>query len=168
MREQARKQAAGQQAAGSQAAAAPPSPVPARATQRQPVVLGPVSAEENRPISADRSRYMDRSIPLASAPITIYQDRSQPLIEEAPEAIRPLMESAKRRKKKKQAEEEEVVTEIVPVTSSIGMQNYEKADAVQTRFAIDNDSLRNYVVIREVLGPPRSRKPYLPGIKNRE
>jgi hypothetical protein len=162
MREQQRKQAA-----------AAPSPVPARATQRQAVVLGPVSAEENRPIyidrstSADRSSYTDRSIPLPTPSINIYQDRSQPLIEETPEAIRPLMESAKRRKKKKQADEE-VVEEIVPTTSSIGMQNYEKVDAVQTRFALDKDSLRKYVVIREVLGPPRSRKRHMPGVKNRE
>jgi hypothetical protein len=78
-----------------------------------------------------------------------------------------LIESAKRKKRKKQADDE-VVEEIVPVTSSIGMQNYEKVDAVQTRFALDRDSLRKYVVIREVLGPPRSRKPHLPGVKNRE
>jgi hypothetical protein len=156
MREQARKQALGQQAA-----AAPPAPVPARAAQRQPVVLGPVSAEENRPI------YADRSIPLPTAPIPTYPDRSQPLVEEPPEEIRPLMESAKRRKKKVQVAEE-VVEEIVPIASSIGMQNYEKVDAIQTRFALDKDSLRKYVVIREVLGPPRSRKRYMPGIKNRE
>ena len=136
-------------------------PAPIRASQRQANILGPVSAEENQPIRADRS------IPLPSARINVYQDRSQPIVEEPPEAIRPLMESAKRRKKKKQADDE-VVVEIVPTTSSIGMQNYEKVDAVQTRFALDKDSLRKYVVIREVLGPPRSRKRHLPGVKNRE
>ncbi len=139
----------------------PPAPVPARTVQRQAVVLGPVSAEENQSI------YADRSIPLPAPAITVTRDRSLPIIEEPPEAIRPLMESAKRTRNKKQADAE-VVEEIVPVTSSIGMQNYEKADAVQTRFALDWDSMRKYVVIREVLGPPRSRKPYLPGIKNRE
>ncbi len=148
------------QAAVSHAAAVPP-PVSARANQRQTAILGPVSAEENQPIRADRS------IPLPAASINVYQDRSLPIVEEPPEAIRPLMESAKRKKKKKQVDEE-VVEEIVPPVSSIGMQNYEKADAVQTRFALDWDSMRKYVVIREVLGPPRSRKPHLPGVKNRE
>ncbi len=137
------------------------APVPARTPQRQAVVLGPVSAEENQPI------YADRSIPLPAPAITVTRDRSLPIMEDTPEEIRPLMESAKRKKKQKQANLE-VVEEIVPATSSIGMQNYEKADAVQTRFALDGDSLRKYIVIREVLGPPRSRKPHLPGIKNRE
>jgi hypothetical protein len=156
MREQARKEAAGQ------AESLPMrTPAPVRASQRQPTILGPVSAEENRPI------YADRSIPLPTPSINVTRDRSLPIVEEPPEEIRPLMESAKRRKKKKQAGDE-VVEEIVPTTSSIGMQNYEKVDAVQTRFALDRDSLRKYVVIREVLGPPRSRKRHLPGVKNRE
>jgi hypothetical protein len=157
MRAQKAKDAAALRDLAPQAASSTISPPPPiRTSQRQANILGPVSAEENQPTRADRS------IPL---PINIYQDRSQP--EEPPEAIRPLMESAKRRKKKKQANDE-VVEEIVPTTSSIGMQNYEKVDAVQTRFALDKDSLRKYVVIREVLGPPRSRKRHLPGMKNRE
>jgi hypothetical protein len=154
MREQARKQAAGQ---APSPAMRPPAPV--RASQRQPTILGPVSAEENQPV------YADRSIPLA---MNVTRDRSLPIVEEPPEAIRPLMESARRRKKEVQANNDEVVEEIVTPASSIGMQNYEKVDAVQTRFALDRDALRKYVVIREVLGPPRSRKPHLPGVKNRE
>ena len=160
MRAQKAKDAAALRDLAPQAASSTISPPPPiRTSQRQANILGPVSAEENQPTRADRS------IPLPATPINVYQDRSQP--EEPPEAIRPLMESAKRRKKKKQANDE-VVEEIVTPASSIGMQNYEKVDAVQTRFALDKDSLRKYVVIREVLGPPRSRKRHLPGVKNRE
>ncbi len=161
------------EAAAQSASATTRPPVPMSVAQRQAVVLGPVSAEENQPV------YADRSIPLPLPPVAVsqdrsvlqdrlvIQDRSQPISEDPPEAIRTLLETAKRKKRKKLAEGE-TVEEIVPRASSIGMQNYEKADAVQTRFVLDKDVLRQYIVIREVFGPPRSRKPHLPGVKNRE
>jgi hypothetical protein len=145
MREQARKQTAGQAA----------SPTPPRASQRQPTILGPVSAEENRPI------YADRSIPLPTPTVNVTRDRSIPIVEEPPEEIRPLMESAKRKKKKKA--DAEVVEEIV---QPVATDAYDQAASVRRHIAFDKDALRTFMVTREILGPPRAKKPHRPGMRS--
>jgi hypothetical protein len=153
MRAQKMKDAAAQGASSTM----PTPPPPSRMSQRQADILGPVSAEENQPVRADRS------IPL---PASSYQDRSQPVTEEPPEAIRPLMELAKR-KKKLVPVNDEVVEEIVSPVSSLGMQNYEKVDAVRRQIPLDKDALRTFIVTRELLGPPRSKNPHRPGMRSK-
>jgi hypothetical protein len=152
MREQKRKQAL--------AGESPPAPVSARP-------LGAVSAEENRAASASA-----RTALVANSEDQFFQDVQQ----EVPEEIKPLMEQARRTKKKKRDDKQagnqpvsdEPVERLVKDVSSIGMQNYEKVDAVRKRFVLDRDAIRNYVITREVLGPPRSRKPFRPAMKDRE
>ena len=148
MREQKRKAAL--------AGEIPAAPVSARP-------LGAVSAEENR-----AATIVDQIASSSSAGDLSVQNVQQ----EVPDEIKPLMEQARRTKKKKrddkqagnQSASDETVERLVKDVSSIGMQNYEKVDAVRPRFVLDTDSIRNYVVTREVLGPPRSRKPYRAGV----
>jgi hypothetical protein len=172
MREQKRKQALGE--------------VPLVAERVQP--LGAVNAEENRaPSAPDRSAYIpdrttfipdratsisDRAAYASASEAQFFQDAQQ----DVPEQLKPMIEQARRKKQKKRDEKQagnrltsdEPIERIVPATSTIGMQNYEKVDAVQKRFALDRDSIRTYVITREVLGPPRSRKPHRPAMKDRE
>jgi hypothetical protein len=150
MREQQRKQAAAQA-----------TPVPARAAQRQAVVLGPVSAEENRPV------YRDQPAPMPAPVINPDRGQSYAYPDQTPEEIRPLMDSAKRRKKKKQAQPDvEKVEEIVsPV--AMGVDAYEQIATARRAIRFDKDSLRTFIVTREVLGPPRAKRPHRPGNRQR-
>ncbi len=150
MREQKRKLAALQ-----------PNPAPARTSQRQAVVLGPVSAEENQPI------YRDQLSPLPTPVINPDRGQSYSYPDQTPEEIRPLMDSAKRRKKKKQAQAGgEKVEEIVsPVM--MGPDAYEQVATVRRGIRFDRSSLRTFMVTREVLGPPRAKRPHRPGNRQR-
>jgi hypothetical protein len=146
--------------------------VPLVAERVQP--LGAVSAEENRAasISGRSTSISDRAAYASASEAQFFQDVQQ----EVPEQIKPMIEQARRTKKKKRDEaqagnrltSDEPIERIAQTTSTIGMQNYEKVDAVQKRFALDRDSIRTYVITREVLGPPRARKPHRPAMKDRE
>lgn len=150
MREQQRKQA--QQGAPNQSSAAQAASLRQAVQQvraRQPAPLGAVSAEENQSMPRERE---DRS-------------RITPTISEE---LRQVVESTRRSKQKKQeaaqAEaQEERVEEIVSPASSEAA--YEIVTTARRRIAFDMDALRTFVVTREVLGPPRFRKPHRPGVR---
>ncbi|HZK76463.1 MAG TPA: hypothetical protein VFD13_06100 [Candidatus Kapabacteria bacterium] len=155
MREQQRKQAqqnAPKQGASTQSSVAQAASLRQAVQQvraRQPAPLGAVSAEENQSIPRERE---DRS-------------RVTPTISEE---LRAVVESTRRLKQKKQAEaqaatQEERVDEIVSPASSEAA--YEIVTTARRRIAFDMDALRTFVVTREVLGPPRVRKPHRPGIR---
>jgi len=120
------------------------------------VPLGAVSAQDNSPLSTSD---------LISTPEPgdqFFQDADR----EVPEQIKPVIEYARKAKKKKREERQPI--EKIAEVSSIGMQNYEKVDALRKHFVLDRVAIRNYVITREVLGPPRSRKPFHPAMKDRE
>jgi hypothetical protein len=150
MREQKRKEAAQSRAE------APP-----QTRQRTSVPLGPVSAEENRPI------YQAQQSQVPSQPPDYDRTRSYSQQVEPPKEIQPLLDSMKRRKAKKQEQQnDEQVEEIVqPVV--MGPDAYDQVATVRRSISFDPDSLRTFVVTREVLGPPRAKRPHRPGVRQR-
>lgn len=147
MREQQRKQA--------QQGATPPSPArqsllrqsavqQLRARQAEP--LGAVTAEENESRPLERE---DRS-------------RTTPTI---PEEIRVIVNETRlaKLKQRKEQEPEERVEEIV--TTAASERAYDITVTAKRRIAFNTNALRTFVVTREVLGPPRVRKPHRPGIR---
>lgn len=152
MREQQRKQAqqgGPKQSPASQAASLRQAVQQVRA--RQPAPLGAVTAQENQSPPPERE---DRS-------------RIAPIV---PEEIRAIVELTRRSKQITQEEapvdsQEERVEEIVPPASS--EQAYETVASVRRRISFDKGALRTFIVTREVLGPPRFRKPHRPGIRGR-
>jgi len=161
MRAQKMKDAAMQAASSTM----PPPPSPSRMSQRAAEILGPVSAEENKLV------YADRSIPLPTVAAAITRDRSLP--EDAPEALRPLIESTKRKKRKKPASDEpvsygsatdETVEEIVP---PVAADAYDQVSSIRRHIALDRSALRTFIVTRELLGPPRAKQPHRPGMRSK-
>jgi hypothetical protein len=152
MREQQRKQAqqdAPKPSSAAQAASLRQAVQQVRA--RQPAPLGAVSAEENQSIPLER------------------EDRSRIAPETTPEEIRSMLESTRRSKRKKreaaqaEAPEERVEEIVAPAPSDEAA--YETVASVRRRISFDTDALRTFVVTREVLGPPRFRKPHRPGVR---
>ena len=151
MREQQRKQAlqrAPQQSTAAQAASLRQAAQQVRA--RQPAPLGAVTAEENQSLPRERE---DRS-------------RITPTISEE---LRMVVESVRRSKQQRQEEakvesQQASVEEIVSPSSS-DEAAYETVASVRRRIAFDRDALRTFIVTREVLGPPRFRKPHRPGVR---
>jgi len=122
-----------------------------RAVPRTP--LGAVTAEENESPAA---RFIERAREGARTALGA---------NEMPDDVRAMMEASRRSKKKKADEtQSEVVEEIVAPASE---NAYEAVAIAKRRIPLDKDALRTFVVTREVLGPPRYRKPHRPGIRGR-
>ena len=138
MREQQRKQAQEN-----------PAPLRTMREQREPAVLGPVTAEENK-VEPER---IDRSIVVP---------------DQATQEARQKLDNIRRAKKKKrEAAQEENVERIVKPMAPASDAAYETVASVRTRIPLDAESLRTFMVTREILGPPRYRKPHRPGVRNR-
>ncbi len=80
-----------------------------------------------------------------------------------PESVRAMVEAAQKAKPAPNSQAE-TVEEIVPPASEIP---YEQKVKVQRRIPLDSESLRTFVVTREILGPARFRNPHRPGIQGR-
>ena len=128
------------------------NPTPPQRTmrqQREPAVLGPVTAEENR-----------------TEPLRV--DRSIVVPDQATEEARQKLEDIRRAKKKKrEAARQEQVESIVKPFAPASDAAYETTASVRRRIPLDAESIRTFVVTREILGPPRVRNPHRPGVRNR-
>lgn len=131
--------------------------------QPQREVLGPVSAEENRSVATAYNSPMDE--PQATVPQPSYLDMM-------PQELQKFVEGQRPKKKKKRAKEEvvdrqgkrqEKVEEIVTPIST-GPDAYEESTLHRPKIRFDSDALRTFIVTREVLGPPRAKRPHRPGI----
>ncbi len=128
--------------------------IPTQPAPPQRVALGAVTAEENE------------------SPIVRWVDRTKAAFteEDIPEAVRAVQEaSAKAKQNLAQAlireQPIERVEEIVSPASS--EKAYEITATVHRRIPLDINALRTFMVTREVLGPPRFRKPHRPGVRGR-
>ena len=63
---------------------------------------------------------------------------------------------------------EDVIPAPVVVAAPKVVDAYEQVTVARRRISFDKQSLRTFFVTREVLGPPRSRKPFQLGIKAHE
>jgi hypothetical protein len=103
-------------------------------------------------------------------PVTDEPDRFlQQMEADVPESIRPLFEAARKpkRKKSKPVEPEEPVERIVADIPVVEVSAYDAVAPVRRRIRFDKEALQAFMVTREVLGPPRAKRPHRPGIRNR-
>ncbi|GEM_PF-2406319 len=129
--------------------------------------LGAVTAEENR---SDVPKAMTAR-EFAPREFTAKEFASREFTPEgAPEQVRSLIESRKKTKRRKERPQErpqgneERVEEIVSPASESA---YETANVAPRRVPIGTEALRTFMVTREILGPPRSKRPHRPEFRNR-
>ncbi len=115
----------------------------------------------NLPLPGSDNSYRSTP-PVADEP---YVDSDEP---ELPPEIQRMLQYSRQRTPapiERQAEEvqPEVVETIVPTLapeSPLMADAYAIAGPTRRRFVFDREAVRTFVVTREVLGPPRSRKPF--------
>jgi len=119
---------------------------------------GPVTAAQNRMESyAESSSLYSRAEALRRETGQFLQQAQT----SEPEDAKPLVVDNDRA-----TADTERVDEIVPQESKLMRDAYEETTTVRRRISFDKESLRTFFVTKEVLGPPRSRKPHRPGVKN--
>ncbi len=115
-------------------------------------------------------------------PIGAYSRQSQDIGDEAdrfvrevreqiPENVRNLQKASRRAKKMAEpvlspVQDDEVVDRLV--TAPVVEDAYAQKVFVRRGISFDRQSMRTFFVTREVLGAPRSRKPFRPGLRGRE
>ncbi len=119
---------------------------------------GAVSAEENRPEESASPMY-SRAQQLQQEADQFLQQMREQLPADLGNSVDTLND--------KTTSDPEKVEEIVPQESPAMQDAYAEEATTRRRISFDRDSLRTFFVTREVLGPPRSRKPHLPGVKNK-
>jgi len=132
-----------------------------------PIARGPVieddshrivMTEPSQPGTSDRWRIMSQE---ADRFVDEVRD-------EVPEEIKPLLEKPRRATRRDIPvletvyEYEQAPPSVLPPVPDAYAQ---PADAVRRGISFDRRSLRTFFVTREVLGPPRSRSPYRPGVR---
>ena len=87
--------------------------------------------------------------------------------DEVPAEIKSLLQRSRRAKQQKAADVSEVAYEQTPQTIPAPVYDaYDLPTVVARRgISFDKESLRTFIVTREVLGTPRSRSPYRPGVR---
>jgi hypothetical protein len=106
-------------------------------------------------------------------PVTDEPDQFlQQMEADVPESVRPLLEAARKPKRKKRKPVEatadgETVERIVADVPVIEVSAYDAVTPVRRRIRFDKEALQAFMVTREVLGPPRAKRPHRPGIRNR-
>jgi hypothetical protein len=136
---------------------------------------------------AQREQQRRMSVPAAKGPVTPPEtsvsriaerwqsmsretdEETEDIQDEVPAEIKLLLERSRRTKRQEAADESEATYayEQTPQTIPAPTQDAYDQPAVIARRGIsfDKESLRTFFVTREILGTPRSRSPYRPGVR---